>query len=347
MIRPPQYQASPEFTDFIRRLPKTETHLHLEGSTPLELLRELEPESYREIPKFWQPEFRYTSFDQFMEMYERYCISFYTSAQRYHDAAKIILQTCADQGCRYVETSVHLPGLSYAKESGPEILAAILEAAPEGLEVRVFAGMCHNDYANFGELIESALTWESLAGIDLHGPEYWAMEPWTADVWARARAAGKFTKAHAGEFMPSSYVTWVLDHLGVNRIEHGVRSIEDPAVIERLVREKITLDVCPISNVKLAVEGIPSMAEHPIRKLFDAGVNVTINSDDTFFFGNRLEEEYFALHQELGFTQKELIQLARNGVDIALMDEAKKAPIYQELAEVESTLEQGKESILF
>jgi adenosine deaminase len=329
-MRIPHYMASGEFTRFIRALPKTETHLHLEGSTPIELLKELEPAKFAEAPPFWSPEYRYRDFDQFMKLYDEYCLTFYTTAQRYHDAAKIVLATCREQGCRYVETSIHLPGLAFVQDSGPEVLAAIREAAPAGMEVRIFAGMCHNDYARHGALIESALGWDDLAGVDLHGPEYWPMESWTAGVWERARAAGKATKAHAGEFMPASYVRWVLDNLGVRRVEHGVRSVEDPELVQRLVRDDITLDVCPISNVKLAVQGVPEMKAHPIRRLFDAGVRVTINSDDTFFFGNRLEEEYIALNQELGFTRWELARMARNGFEIALVDEAVRARLLAE-----------------
>ncbi len=338
-MRIPHYTASADFTRFVRALPKTETHLHLEGSTPLELLRELEPDRFRTPPPFWQPGFRYDSFDQFMGLYEEYCMDFYRSAQRYHDAAKIVLATCAEQGCRYVETSIHLPGLAAANDSGPEVLAAIREAAPAGLEVRIFAGMCHNDYAAHGPLIEAALGWNDLAGIDLHGPEYWRMETWSIDLWRRARDAGKMTKAHAGEFMPAPFVRWILDNLGVRRIEHGVRSVEDPELVRLLARERITLDICPISNVKLAVQGIGSMAEHPIRALFDAGVPVTLNSDDTFFFGNRLEEEYFALHQELRFTRSELARIALNGIEIALLDPDRKQALKAEwkaFAEAES-----------
>jgi len=144
-MRIPHYTASADFTRFVRSLPKTETHLHLEGSTPIELLRDLEPERYTNPLPFWQPDFRYESFDQFMALYDEYCMNFYQSAQRYHDAAKIVLATCAEQGTRYVETSIHLPGLAAVKDSGPEVLAAIREAAPPGLELRIFAGMCHND----------------------------------------------------------------------------------------------------------------------------------------------------------------------------------------------------------
>jgi adenosine deaminase len=180
--------------------------------------------------------------------------------------------------------------------------------------------MCHNDYQGAGrELIEDCLRWPELDGIDLHGWEDIPLESWTADVWARARAAGKFTKAHAGEFMGADYVDKTLDELKVTRIEHGVRSVENPATVARLLRENVALDICPISNVKLAVRGVPAMQVHPIRRLFNAGVTVTINSDDPFFFGNSLSEEYYALYQDLGFSRAELVQVAANGFKVALL----------------------------
>lgn len=320
-----------ELRAWVRSLPKAETHLHLEGSTPAELLAEAFPERPRGRPAYWEPDFRFTSFDHFVTLYVDETMPFYTSAERYHEAAKAVLGRCAEQGCRYVETSIHLPGIAISRLDGPEVLSAIRSAAPPGMVLQVFGGLSHNDYGPFGELIEASLSWDGLDGLDLHGPESLPMEPWTADVWARARASGKFTKAHAGEFMPASFVAWVVEHLGVTRVEHGVRSIEDPAVVRMLAERGITLDVCPISNVKLAVEGIRSMASHPIRALFDAGVKVTVNTDDTYFFGNRLEDEYVALHHELGFTRAELITLARNGLDVARMEPSLKAPLYAEL----------------
>ncbi|HEY5753389.1 MAG TPA: hypothetical protein VIT21_09585 [Chthoniobacterales bacterium] len=130
-------------------------------------------------------------------------------------------------------------------------------------------------------------------------------------------------------------VELTLDQLSVTRIEHGVRSVENPSTVARLIREGVTLDVCPISNVKLAVKGIPSMAAHPIRKLFDAGVSVTISSDDPFFFGNSLSEEYYALHQDLAFSKAELVTIAANGFKAALLPEHKKKQLLAELAALE------------
>ena len=319
---------------FVRELPKTETHLHMEGACPYELLKRLDPVKYANPPAFWSDDFRYESFDQFMEWYVEYCSTFFTSAKRYHDAAKIVLKNCVDQGCRYVETSFHLPVVLFMEDSGPTVLDAIRSAAPPELELRIFAGVCHNDYVDAGlELIEECLTWEGLDGLDLHGQEYIELEPWTADVWARAQQAGKFTKAHAGEFMGADFMDLVMDELKVTRIEHGVRSVENPATVQRLVDENVALDVCPISNVKLAVKGVTSMAAHPIRKLYDAGVTVTINSDDPFFFGNRLSEEYYALNQELGFTRSELGKIAGNGFKVALLKESKRLAYMNELTD--------------
>lgn len=327
------FSADPHLEALLLNLPKTETHLHVEGACPMELLRKVDPDRYSKPPPFWEDNYRYASFSQFMDLYVEYCSEFFVSAQRYHDAAKIILRNCLEQGCKYVETSFHLPTLLHIDDTGPAVIDAIRSAAPEGLELRLFAGMCHNDYAEAGkDLIDSCLTWEGLDGIDLHGPEDLPLEPWTAEIWQSARDCGKYTKAHAGEFMGSDFVDLVLDQLKVQRIQHGVRSIENPDTVDRLKNANIALDVCPISNLKLAVKGVPSMAAHPIRKLFDSGVTVTINSDDPFFFGNSLVEEYIALHQDLDFSLAELAQIADNGFRIALVDEARRKLYREQLA---------------
>jgi adenosine deaminase len=312
------YTPTPELKAFVQSLPKTETHLHLEGACPFEMLKAVDPVRFKNEPPMWDDAFRYRDFDQFMEMYGEFCGAVFTSEAAYHEAAKIILQNCADQNVRYVETSFHIGVLFDGQINGPKLLEAIHSAAPEGLELRVFAGMCHNDYVGAGkEIIEDSLKWEQLAGVDIHGPEYWPLEPWTADVWSRAAEAGKVLKAHAGEFMPASFVQQCIEELGVRRIQHGVRCIEDPKVVDLILEKDVTLDICPISNLKLQVKGIPTMDKHPIRQLFDAGVRCTVSSDDPFMFGNTLSEDYYALAMDLNFTHEELAQIAQNGFDIA------------------------------
>ena len=134
--------------------------------------------------------------------------------------------------------------------------------------------------------------------------------------------------------MPASFVKRCIDELGTRRIQHGVRSVEDPELVSFLAEEGIALDVCPISNLKLAVEGIKTMSDHPIRQLFDAGVTCTINSDDTLMFGNNLSEEYYALYQDIGFSEQELARIALNGFFVADWESPKKDECIAELTAI-------------
>ena len=220
------------------------------------------------------------------------------------------------QNVRYVETSFHLPVTKFIHTPGPEIIAAIRAAVPAGLEVRVFAGMLRSDLV--GDLrptIDQLHTWDGLAGVDLHGFEQMPTERDTAAVWAKLRAAGKVTKCHAGEFDGPARVREAIEVLGVTRIQHGVRAIEDPAVVRLAAERGVTFDICPISNVRLQV--VPAMTAHPLRQLLQAGVRCTVSTDDPLCFANTLHDEYAALAGELDFTPLELAQVARNGWAVA------------------------------
>lgn len=315
--------------DFVQSLPKTETHLHLEGALPLELLQRVRPD-FTKRPASWAPDFKFRDFAHFEVELLDMAFSWFTSPERYHEAAKIIFAGHVAQNVKYVETSFASGVIEFLGLDGREVLAAIRSAVPTGLEVRVFLGIHHNGAGpKMKPILEDALTWEDLAGVDLHGTESFALEPWTAEYWEAARRAGKYTKAHAGEFMGADFVRRVLEELQPQRIEHGVRSIEDPAVMAELNRRGVALDVCPISNHKL-VPGI-TLGAHPIRQLFDAGVKVTVSTDDPISFGNTLTDDYTALVEQGGFTRKELAQLARNGFEVALMSESQKKPWFEQL----------------
>jgi len=302
--------------DFIQALPKTETHLHLEGALPYELLTSWDAEQWPPDPKFRARSYRYTSFPDFERILLDHALPWFTTAERYHEAAKAIFAKHVAQNVRYVETSFHLPVTQFIRVPGPEIIAAIRAAVPAGLEVRIFAGMLRSDIV--GELrptIDQLHTWETLAGIDLHGHETMPTPPETAALWARARAAGKITKCHAGEFDGPGRVREAIEVLGVRRVQHGVRAIEDPEVVKLAVDTGTTFDVCPISNVGLQV--VPALKDHPLRRLMLAGVRCTVSTDDPLCFANSITEEYKALAAELTFTWTELAQLARNGWEIA------------------------------
>lgn len=301
---------------FIQALPKTETHLHVEGALPYELLTAWRPADYPPNPPFRARSYRYKSFPDFERILLENALPWFTSAARYYEACKVMFEKHVDQNVRYVETSFHLPVTQFINVPGPEIIAAIQAAAPAGLEVRVFTGMLRSDISgSLRPTIDQLHTWEGLAGVDLHGFEQMPTEPETAKIWERLRAAGKVTKCHAGEFDGPARVREAIEQLGVTRIQHGVRAIEDPAVVKLAAERGVTFDICPISNVGLKV--VPALRDHPIRRLMKAGVCCTVSTDDPLCFANSLTEEYTALALELNFTRAELAQIARNGWSVA------------------------------
>jgi adenosine deaminase len=322
--------------DFINSLPKTETHLHIEGALPYERLVAWQPATYPPRPFFHAPGHRFPTFPDFDKVLLGHALPWFTSAERYHDAARAAFARHVAQNVRYVETSFHLPVTQFISVPGREILAAIRSAVPPGLEVRLFAGMLRTDYAGpMSAVIDDLENWDDLAGVDLHGWEQVPTEPWTARVWTRLRAAGKITKCHAGEFDGAHRVREAIEQLGVTRVQHGVRAIDDPAVVALARARGVTFDICPISNIRLRV--VPSMAEHPIKKLLAAGVRCTVSTDDPLVFANTVNDEYAMLAGELGFTCAELAQVARNGWEVAQVNDAQRRAA---VAEIERLLAQ-------
>jgi adenosine deaminase len=306
----------PALRGFIWSLPKTETHLHIEGALPYELLHAWDPGKYPAAPAFRSHDHRYGSFPEFNATLLGHALPWFTSAERYFEAARVIFAQHVAQNVRYVETSFHLPVTGFIKVPGREIIRAIRAAVPPGLEVRIFAGMLRTDYvAPLQAIIDDLANWDELAGVDLHGFEAVPTEAWTAGRWARLRSAGKVTKVHAGEFDGAHRVREAIEGLGSTRVQHGVRAIEDPAVVALAVERGVTFDVCPLSNLKLRV--VPSLAEHPLRALLAAGVNCTVSTDDPLVFANQVSDEYAALAMEAGFSRAELAQIAANGWKVA------------------------------
>jgi adenosine deaminase len=329
--------ADPSMAAFIQALPKTETHLHIEGALPLDLLQRVVPKKfYRSAPPWWADDYRYEDFGTFEKVLLDHASLWFTSPARYHEAARVIFASLAQQNVRYVEISFHLRFTQFIGAEGEEIIDAIRQATPHGMVVHVFAGMLRSDYTpTLMRTIDQLATWQQLSGVDLHGVETVPLQPWTKSVWERVRYAGKETKAHAGEFGGADNVREAVEVLGVRRVQHGVRAVEDPAVVALLKERGVTCDVCPISNVKLKVA--PSMKLHPLRRLFDAGVRCTISTDDPFSFGNTLNEEYAALARNAGFSREELWQLARNGFEVATMDETVRRAHLDDLERVGTT----------
>lgn len=302
---------------FIAALPKTENHLHIEGALPWHLLQAANPGKYETPPASWAPDFRFRDFAHFESELLGYAGDFFTSAQRYHDCARAVFADRLVRNIRYTEVSFASGCVDFMDLDGREVCDAIRAAVPAGLEVRIFLGIHHQGRtAKMAPVLEDALGWANLDGIDLHGPETAPLGDWAEEYWKRARDAGKFTKAHAGEFCGPDFIRHVVEKLGVSRIQHGVRAMEDPALLDLLRERAIALDVCPISNVKLGVVSSPE--RHPIRRILESGIVCTVSTDDPISFGNTLEEEYLFLARHLDFSENELASLAGNGFRTAL-----------------------------
>jgi len=307
---------------FLAALPKTETHLHIEGALPWHLIHELHPERFPEPPQSWRDDYKFPSFDVFEAELLEMAGAWYSSPDRYHVAACEILRVLRhEHNVRYLETSFASGVIEYFQLDGARVAEAIKSAAPPDMEVRCFMGIHHNGYTDRARaFIDRCIDWPHLDGVDLHGTETFPLEPWTAGVWERFRAAGKMTKAHAGEFRGAEFVEQVIDELGVRRIQHGVRAVEDPRLLRRMRELGVACDVCPISNFKLDV--VETLEEHPIRELMDSGIIVTVSTDDPVSFGNTLTMEYAVLHTHLGFDLPRLAQVAANGFRVADVSEA-------------------------
>jgi adenosine deaminase len=150
-----------------------------------------------------------------------------------------------------------------------------------------------------------------------------------AGVFARARAEGFRAVAHAGEEGPPAYICEALDVLAVERIDHGVRCVEDPDLVARLRSEAVPLTVCPLSNVKLRV--FDTMADHNLGRLLELGLAATVNSDDPAYFGGYIADNFLAVHSALGFARQQYVTLAANAIAASFIDQDRKAALRAEL----------------
>jgi len=170
---------------------------------------------------------------------------------------------------------------------------------------------------------------DRITGVGLDSSELGHPPHLFANVFARAAQLGLKRVAHAGEEGPPEYVREALDILGVDRIDHGNRSLEDPALIRRLVDERMPLTVCPQSNLRLAV--VSSMSEHPIKQMLSLGLNVCINSDDPAYFGGYMNENFFALIDAVDLGREEIFQLTINGFESSFMTTTEKQACLEQI----------------
>jgi len=316
-----------------RALPKAELHLHIEGSLEPEMLWTLAQRNGVPIPFNSVEEIRaayhFSRLQDFLDIYYQ-GMSVLRTQRDFHDLAMAYFRKAAAQGVRRAEIFFDPQGHTERGIALATVMAGLESAVREaegalGLSVGLI--LCFLRHLSEDDAIrtfEAAEPWHGrLLGVGLDSSELGHPPRKFARVFAMARKAGLKLVAHAGEEGPPDYVWQALDVLGVDRIDHGNRALEDAALVRRLAADDIALTVCPLSNLKLCV--VPDMAAHPARRMLEAGLKACINSDDPAYFGGYVEENYAALSDSLGLQEQELAQLSRNGIEAAFWPEADKA----------------------
>jgi adenosine deaminase len=321
--------APEQMPSVLRRMPKAELHIHIEGSLEPELIFELARRNGVPLPydsvETLRAAYAFTDLQSFLDIYYAGA-SVLLKAQDFFDMAWAYLQKAAAENVVHAEiffdpqthtargvsmgTIIH--GLHHACQRAHETF---------GLSAKlILCFLRHLSEEDAFATLEAALPFRHhFIGVGLDSSELGHPPEKFERVFARCRELGLHVVAHAGEEGPPAYIWSALDGLKVERIDHGVQSVHDAALMQRLAAERVPLTVCPLSNVKLCV--FPSLAQHNLKQLLDAGLCVTINSDDPAYFGGYLNENYIQLFAALGLGAREAWQLASNSFEASFADE--------------------------
>jgi adenosine deaminase len=310
-------------------VPKAELHVHLEGTATPEIVRRIAQRNRLEVPEgvFAAPDrFAWRDFLDFLNTYNLVC-SVIRTGEDYRDITYEYLASCARGGAIYVELTAsvdhsRIAGLGDA-EHWEGIAAGIDDArADHGIEARILSVAVRNygvDRAIEIAELTAARPHPYVVGFSLAGDEAgYPPEPFL-DAYRIAAAAGLGCTVHAGEWAGPDSVRGALE-LPVSRIAHGVRAIEDPALVEELARRRVTLEVCPTSNVVLGV--FPTYEEHPFPVLRAAGIPLTLGSDDPPYFGASVAGEYAIAHERFGLSEDELVGVTRTAIEASFAEPA-------------------------
>jgi len=319
--------------DFIRAIPKAELHLHIEGSLEPGLAFELARKHGITLPypsvEALSAAYDFDSLQSFLDLY-------YALADVLRDVDDFRALTAAYLARAHADGVVHaelfFDPQTHTARGIPfdTVMRGLTEAcdaaqAQWGMSTRlILCFLRHLPADEAMRTLEECLPWrERIVAVGLDSSERGHPPSKFTAVFDRARALGFLTVAHAGEEGPPAYITEALDLLKVARIDHGVRCEEDPAVVERLVREAVPLTVCPLSNVRLCV--FARMEDHNLLRLLRRGLVVTVNSDDPAYFGGTIAANFIAVQQALGLTRVDIATLAANSLRASFLAPADKA----------------------
>jgi adenosine deaminase len=313
-------------------LPKAELHLHIEGTLEPELMFALAERNGIRLPykntEAIRKAYQYTDLQSFLDIYYAGAGVLQTS-QDFYDLTWAYLEQC--KADHVVHTEIFFDPQTHTErgidfETVLEGIDGALSDAEEKLGITshlIMSFLRHLSEESALKTLEMALPYKDrIIGVGLDSSEAGFPPEMFERVFTRARHVGFIPMAHAGEEGPPEYIHQALELLKVVRIDHGVRAMEDPKLMERLIKERMPLTVCPLSNVKLKV--FDTLADHNILEMLDQGVCVTVNSDDPAYFGGYMNANFEGLVSELGMTETQARRLAANSFEASFLPEAEK-----------------------
>ncbi|MBU2166917.1 MAG: adenosine deaminase [Alphaproteobacteria bacterium] len=319
--------------DFIAGLPKAELHLHIEGSLEPELMFELAKRNKVSLPfdsvEAVRAAYDFSNLQDFLDIYYAGADVLRTE-QDFQDLGLAYFRRAAADSVRHAE--IFFDPQTHTDRGIPfqvaiDGLLASMDRAEAELGVTSRLILCllrHLDEDAAFATLKAAEPWQDrVLGVGLDSSEVGHPPSKFQRVFERAGDMGLKRVAHAGEEGPPDYIWQALDLLKVDRIDHGNRAMEDPALIRRLVDEGMTLTVCPLSNHKLCV--VDDLAHHPLPAMLEAGLKVTLNSDDPAYFGGYVNRNYEAMADQTGVTRDQLVEIAVNSFAGSFLTDADKA----------------------
>ncbi len=324
---------------FIQQMPKVELHLHIEGTLEPELMFALAQRNRMDLPfksvQKVREAYHFTNLQSFLDIYYQGA-QVLVAEQDFYDLMWAYLKKASEQNVRHAEIffdpqthtergipfEVVIQGLTRAREDAERQMGITSEL--------ILCFLRHLSPEAALKTLEDAYPYrEKILGVGLDSSEQGRPPSLFTEVFKQAKDQSYRIVAHAGEEGPAEYVWEAIRLLGVQRIDHGVRSIEDPELIDYLVENQIALTVCPLSNLKLCV--FEEMGQHNLKQLLDLGVRVTINSDDPAYFGGYLNENFLATQAGLDLSLADLHQISRNAIEASFLGEAEKQLLRAEL----------------
>ena len=317
---------------FVRGLPKTDLHVHIEGTIEPQMMLDLAARNG--LPLRWhtadalRAAYCFNNLQSFLDLYFEGCKVLVTEHD-FRDVTRAYLHRAHEDGVIRAELFIGPQSFTERGVVLEKLMCGVLGAMEEarrehGMSVGLMISVHrHRSQADAVDVLNQIMPWrDSIIAIGMGGAEIGNPPSKFARFFRAARERGFRTTVHAGEEGPAAYIREALDLLHVDRIDHGIACLADPELVRTISVRRTTLTVCPLSNLRLQV--VPSMQEHPLKALIAQGLHVTINSDDPPYFGGYVTENLMACRASLGLSQVEIVRLARNGFEAAFVAESER-----------------------